>query len=30
MKEWEHKNTKWMRFVLGIAMIVVGLVIIVR
>ena len=30
MKEWEHKNTKWMRFVLGIAMIIVGIVIIVR
>jgi len=24
MKEWEHKNTKWLRFVLGIALILVG------
>lgn len=27
MKEWEHKNTDWMRFVLGVALVVVGLVI---
>lgn len=25
MKEWEHKNTKWMRFVLGVALVIVGL-----
>jgi len=24
MKEWEHKNTKWMRFVLGLALLIVG------
>lgn len=30
MKEWEHKNTKWMRFLLGIALIVVGYLIISR
>lgn len=24
MKEWEHKNTKWMRFILGVALILVG------
>jgi cytochrome c biogenesis protein CcdA len=24
MKEWEHKNTKWMRFVLGLALVAVG------
>jgi cytochrome c-type biogenesis protein len=24
MKEWEHKNTKWMRFVLGAALVLVG------
>ena len=28
MKEWEHKNTKWMRFSLGIAMIIVGILIV--
>ncbi len=27
MKEWEHKNTDWMRFVLGVALVIVGLVI---
>lgn len=30
MKEWEHKNTKWMRFVLGVAMILVGVFIMFR
>ncbi|KKT82946.1 MAG: cytochrome c biogenesis protein transmembrane region [Microgenomates group bacterium GW2011_GWC1_44_9] len=30
MKEWEHKNTKWMRLVLGIALVIVGIVIAVR
>ena len=25
MKEWEHKNTKWMRFILGIALVGVGI-----
>lgn len=25
MKEWEHKNTKWMRFILGVALIMVGI-----
>jgi cytochrome c biogenesis protein CcdA len=30
MKEWEHKNTKWMRFLLGVALIVVGYLIIGR
>ncbi len=25
MKEWEHKNTKWMRFILGIALVLVGI-----
>jgi len=24
MKEWEHKNTKWLRFVLGIVLVGVG------
>jgi len=24
MKEWEHKNTKWMRFILGIVLVLVG------
>jgi len=24
MKEWEHKNIKWMRFVLGLALVAVG------
>lgn len=24
MKEWEHKNTKWLRFVLGVALVLVG------
>lgn len=28
MKEWEHKNTKWMRFVLGFALVAVGILII--
>ena len=27
MKEWEHRNTKWMRFVLGLAMLIVGVMI---
>lgn len=27
MKEWEHKNTKWMRFLLGVALVVMGAVI---
>ena len=30
MKEWEHKNTKWMRLVLGLAMLAVGVLIIAR
>lgn len=30
MKEWEHKNTKWMRFVLGIALVIVGILIVSR
>lgn len=30
MKEWEHKNTKWMRFVLGVALVIVGFFIIGR
>jgi len=30
MKEWEHKNTKWMRFVLGLALVIVGVIIITR
>ncbi|HSV95274.1 MAG TPA: GAP family protein [Spirochaetia bacterium] len=25
MKEWEHKNTKWMRFVMGVVLIAVGI-----
>jgi cytochrome c biogenesis protein CcdA len=25
MKEWEHKNTSWMRFVLGVALVLVGI-----
>ena len=25
MKEWEHKNTKWMRFILGVALVGVGI-----
>ncbi len=24
MKEWEHKNTKWLRFILGITLVLVG------
>jgi len=28
MKEWEHKNTKWMRFILGAALIIVGYLIV--
>lgn len=30
MKEWEHKTTKWMRLVLAIAMLAVGIVIMIR
>lgn len=30
MKEWEHKNTKWMRFVLGIALVFVGIWIVIN
>ncbi len=30
MKEWEHKTTKWMRLVLAIAMLVVGVIILIR
>ena len=30
MKEWEHKNTKWMRFVLGIALVIVGIWIVIN
>lgn len=30
MKEWEHKNTKWMRLVLGVALVAVGLIISLR
>ncbi len=30
MKEWEHKNTKWMRFVLGVALVIVGILIVAR
>lgn len=30
MKEWEHKNTKWMRFVLGFVLVMVGMLIIRR
>ncbi len=30
MKEWEHKNTKWMRFLLGVALIIVGYLIVSR
>lgn len=30
MKEWEHRNTKWMRFVLGVALVIVGLLIVTR
>jgi len=25
MKEWEHKNTKWLRFILGVVLILVGI-----
>ena len=28
MKEWEHKNTKWMRLVLGLAMVIVAYLIV--
>lgn len=30
MKEWEHRNTTWMRLVLGIALILVGVIIFIR
>lgn len=30
MKEWEHKNTTWMRFLLGMALIIMGVIIAVR
>lgn len=30
MKEWEHKTTRWMRLLLAIAMLVVGILIFVR
>ena len=30
MKEWEHKNTAWMRFVLGVALMVMGIIIFLR
>jgi len=30
MKEWEHKNTKWMRLLLGTALIIVGYLIVSR
>lgn len=30
MKEWEHKNTTWMRLLLGIALVVMGVIIAVR
>ncbi len=30
MKEWEHRNTKWMRFVLGLVLLIVGILIIRR
>jgi cytochrome c biogenesis protein CcdA len=30
MKEWEHKNTVWMRFVLGMALVVMGIIIVFR
>jgi len=30
MKEWEHKNTAGMRFVLGMALVVMGIIIVFR
>lgn len=30
MKEWEHKNTTWMRFLLGLALIIMGVIIAIR
>lgn len=30
MKEWEHKNTTWMRLLLGMALVVMGVIIAVR
>jgi cytochrome c biogenesis protein CcdA len=30
MKEWEHKNTAWMRFLLGLALIIMGVIIAVN
>lgn len=30
MKEWEHKNTTWMRLLLGIALVVMGVIIAIR
>ena len=30
MKEWEHKNIKWMRFVLGVALVIVGWLIVTK
>lgn len=30
VKEWEHKNTRWMRFILGLSLLVVGSLIIWR
>ena len=30
MKEWEHKNTTWMRFILGLALVIMGIVIAIR
>lgn len=30
MKEWEHKNTTWMRFLLGTALIIMGVLIAIR
>lgn len=30
MKEWEHSNTAWMRFVLGVLLVVMGVVIVTR
>lgn len=30
MKEWEHKNTTWMRFLLGVGLIVMGTIIFIK
>lgn len=30
MKEWEHKNITWMRFLLGVALVVMGAIIAIR